>query len=205
MNRRGAKYLITVLILGGLAFALGVVYLLSRGISARSEPSAIEAAVARRLRSLAIPRDARDAQNPVQLDARVMAEAMEHFADHCAFCHGVDGSGNTSVGLGLYPKAPDMRQAQTQNLSDGEIFYIIHNGIRFTGMPAFGDESAEGGDEDSWKLVHFIRHLPSMTPEQLEQMEGMIPRSPAHRKEEEEIERFLRGEDETAEESHPNH
>jgi hypothetical protein len=80
---------------------------------------------------------------------------------------GNDGSGNTEIGQNLYPKPPDMRQAETQNLTDGEIYYIIHNGIRLTGMPAWGDP---GKDDDSWKLVLFIRHLPRMTSQEMKEM-----------------------------------
>ena len=67
-----------------------------------------------------------------------IAEGRAHFADHCASCHANDGSGDTEMGRGLYPRAPDMRLAATQNLEDHELFYIIENGIRLTGMPAWG-------------------------------------------------------------------
>ena len=90
-----------------------------------------------------------------------LARARAHFADHCAICHANNGSGNTDIGRNLYPKAPDMRLPQTQNLTDGELYYTIHNGIRLTGMPAWG--SAEK-DEDSWELVLFIHNLPQLTP-----------------------------------------
>ena len=166
-----------------------------RGFSARDEPTAVEAIVARRLRSLATPKDAREAQNPVQATEEVLSEAMAHFADHCAFCHANDGSGDTDVGKGLYPKAPDMRLPDTQNLTDGELYYIIHNGIRLTGMPAFGDDATGEPDLESWKLVHFIRHLPRLTAEELERMEEMNPKSPEEFRREEEVRRFLRGED----------
>jgi hypothetical protein len=77
-----------------------------------------------------------------------------------------------------------MRKSATQNLSDGELFYIIQNGIRFTGMPAWGDSDHDV--EDSWKLVHFIRHLPDVTLEERKRMEKLNPRSPEELKEEEE-------------------
>src|SRR5207247_5574691 len=64
---------------------------------------------------------------------------------------------------GLYPKPPDLRLPETQNLTDGELFWIIENGVRFTGMPAFSNSGGHGGMLDSWKLVHFIRHLPHLT------------------------------------------
>ena len=58
-----------------------------------------------------------------------------------------------------------MREPDTQQLTDGELFYIIKNGIRFTGMPGWGGE-----DEENWKLVLFIRHLPKLSPKEIELM-----------------------------------
>ena len=65
----------------------------------------------------------------------------------------------------MYPPAPDMREADTQNMTDGELFYIVQNGIRLTGMPVWGSGSDHDA-EDSWKLVRFIRHLPKLTVEE---------------------------------------
>jgi len=132
--------------------------------------------------------------NPAATSDTVVRGAMEHWADHCAGCHANDGSGDTSLGKGLYPKSPDLRLAGTQDLTDGELFYIIHNGIRLTGMPAFGQGSPDQ-DMDSWKLVHFIRHLPGITPEELEKMKAMNPVSRHEMEEEEAIRRFLAGDD----------
>jgi mono/diheme cytochrome c family protein len=155
---------------------------------------------------MAIPGNARDAANPVSAGPEVLQEAMAHFADHCAFCHANDGSGNTEIGKALYPNPPDMRLAATQELTDGELYYIIHNGVRFTGMPAFGEESLNDRDEASWKLVHFIRYLPKLTPEELQQMKSLNPKTPDDLKEEEENRRFLQGEDVApADESHQHH
>ena len=133
-------------------------YLTAHGFSAREKPPAVEALLARRVRRLATPPGARGLRNPLQPTPLNIAEARDHYADHCAVCHANDGDGKTPINAGLYPPAPDMRQAGTQNLTDGEIFYIIKNGIRFTGMPGWGGE-----DEDNWKLVLFIRHLPQLT------------------------------------------
>jgi mono/diheme cytochrome c family protein len=186
--------LVTVVVLGGLILGL-VAYVRTHGFSARTEPSAAEAFVARNVRSFAVPRQARDAVNPIAASPEVLSTAMEHFADHCAICHANDGSGNTPIGKGLSPKAPDMRLAGTQNLTDGEIYYIIHNGIRFTGMPAFGEDSPDKPDEDSWKLVYFIRHLPKITEDEIQEMKKMNPKSPAELAEEDQLRRFLAGED----------
>ena len=101
---------------------------------------------------------------------------MAHFADHCAFCHANDGSGSSEIGRGLYPKPPDMRAAATQGLTDGELFYIIENGVRFTGMPAFGTGKEDAaGEKLAWQLVLFIRHLPRITDEEISRMKQLNP------------------------------
>ncbi len=136
--------LLLVLVLLARAAVVGGWFLLGRGISARGEPGSLETFVARRLRHLAVPRGARNARNPVASSPEVLADGRAHFADHCATCHANDGSGRTEIGQGLYPKPPDMRIEATQGLSDGELFYIIRNGIRFTGMPGWA-QGPEGG------------------------------------------------------------
>lgn len=177
-------------VLGGIA---GAGYLMATGLSARPSPSALETSVARAARRLAVPRAARNIANPVPASAEVIAAGRAHFADHCASCHANDGSGNTEMGQGLFPKAPDMATV-SQELTDGELFYFIEQGIRFTGMPAWGT-GTPGGEEASWHLVHFIRHLPRITNSEVEAMETMNPRSPAEIRQEIEAERFLRGDD----------
>ncbi len=159
-----------------------------RGFSARDNPSAIEAYVAKTVRKLSIPASERDAKNPFAPTPEVLSEARAHYADHCAICHGNDGSGKTEIGQNLYPKAPDMRQSETQNLTDGQMYSIIHNGIRLTGMPAWGGPDR---DDNSWRLVLFIRHLPQMTPQEMKEMEQFNPKSAADRSEEEDEQRFL--------------
>ncbi|HSQ52400.1 MAG TPA: c-type cytochrome [Nitrospiraceae bacterium] len=164
-----------VLVLGTIGVVGWLGYqLFSTGFSAKPEPHALEVFVARQIRHLAIPLEQRNAPNPIPLNPDVMKESLAHFADHCATCHANDGSGQTPIGKNVYPKAPDLRLSHTQSMSDGEIFWVIHNGIRFTAMPAWG-EGDPAEDKDSWKLVHFIRHLPKLTPEELDQMKTFNP------------------------------
>jgi mono/diheme cytochrome c family protein len=167
------------------------------GFSAKAEPHALEVVMARKLRYLAIPIAQRNKPNPVPLSPEILADARAHFADHCATCHGNDGSGQTQIGKNVYPKAPDLRLKDTQSMSDGEIFFVIHNGIRFTGMPAFGSGQPEE-DLDSWKLVHFIRHLPNITPAELVEMKTLNPKTKQQLEEAELIERFFQGDDSAA-------
>jgi hypothetical protein len=87
-----------------------------------------------------------------------------------------------------------MRTPATQQLTDGELFSIIENGIRLTGMPAWGTGSPED-ERASWALVHFIRRLPKLTDEEIARMEELNPKSSEQWREEEEARRFLAGED----------
>jgi mono/diheme cytochrome c family protein len=167
--------------------------LLRAGISARSEPSLLEASLAFKARGLAL-RGSRDTVNPVPPTPEAIGEGMGHFANHCAACHANDGSGQTAMGRLLYPRAPDMRLGRTQGLTDGELFAIIENGVRFTGMPAWGDKS-EQSQLASWKLVDFIRHLPRLTPEERLQMEAKNPKEPEDPLEQQQEEDFLSGKD----------
>jgi mono/diheme cytochrome c family protein len=183
----GALSLIVLCILVGGALLMG-----AHGFSAREQPSAIEAWVARRARAIALPPGARERTNPSADSPEVLQQARAHWADHCATCHANNGSGDTEMGKHLYPPAPDMRQADTQDLSDGELFYIIQNGIRLTGMPAWGGGSHHD-EEDSWKLVRFIRHLPKLTQQEEAEMRELNPKSPDELKEEQEEKEFLNG------------
>ena len=192
----------------GVAMVIGVVvllYLMNAGLSAREEPGAIETAVAGTARNLVISRRARDLRNPVERTPQIIAEGRAHFADHCAVCHANDGTGKTEMGQGMWPRVPDMRLEATQDLSDGELFWIIENGIRFTGMPGWSTGTQEG-ETASWHLVHFIRHLPDISEAELAEMEELNPRPPAEIRQQMEEERFLRGDDVTpAEPATPTH
>jgi mono/diheme cytochrome c family protein len=186
MTKRILAITLVILIIAGAGFGW---IASARGFSAREKPTKVEALVARNVRLLAIPSSAKSQRNPMPLTPGLMVEARRHFADHCAICHGNDGTGNTEVGKNLYPKAPDMRQKATQSLSDGELYFIIHNGIRLSGMPAWGAESDH--DHDSWALVHFIRHLSNLSSEELQDMQKFNPQSPAELEEQREEEEFL--------------
>ena len=179
-----------VVVLTVLAAAL--IYSFARkGLSTRVEPSWIEERAALAMRGLATPASVRNRRNPVAKTPEVLEEGLTHFADHCASCHGNDGSG-TPMGKSFYPPVPDMRRERTQRLTDGELFSIIENGIRLTGMPAWGNGTPDG-EASSWALVHFIRRLPALSPEDIARMQDLNPKSPAEFREEDEARRFLAG------------
>ena len=177
MLRALLKLVVVALALIGLVAVVGAGWFAAGGISSRGVPSQLETIVARAARTSAIPRDAKARVNPLQNGPDVVRAGLEHFADHCATCHANDGSGDTLYGRGMYPRPPDLRLEPTQKLSDGELFYIIENGVKLTGMPAFGDGKGDGAS--SWGLVHFIRHLPKLSPEELKRMEALNPKPPS--------------------------
>src|SRR5688500_10066022 len=119
-----------LLLLLAVAGVVLVAYIMSAGVSAREQPGSLEEFAARRVRTMAIARRARSLPNPVEYSGEIIAAGRAHFADHCATCHANDGSGDTEMGRGMWPKVPDMRLPATQDLSDGELFWIIENGIR---------------------------------------------------------------------------
>ena len=165
------------------------------GFSAHEPPTALESLLARWVQTTAIPAEAKARANPIRPAQEVLAEARAHWADHCASCHSNDGSGDALMGRNMYPPAPDMRLPETQQMTDGELFYIIQNGVRLTGMPAWGSVGSAHDEEDSWKLVLFHPAFASTDFEEKKEMEKLNPKGPEDRKEEEEEEKFLRGED----------
>ena len=189
---RATKWLLGITAAVALLAALVFGYVRTTGLRADVAPGPFETRIARTVRSFAIPGRDRARSNPVARSEEAVLAGLEHFADHCAICHANDGSGMSDFGRGLFPPPPDLRAAPTQQLSDGELFYIVENGVRFTGMPAFGTDTAEGEDE-SWKLVHFIRRLPQLSERELERMKELNPRSAEDIRHEIAEQEFLRG------------
>lgn len=175
MNFRGTMKKERILFLAVIGlFIAGAVYAFlfvkDHGFSARAEPAWYEKWLARNARKIATPSDARELKNTNPVSEAGMAEAREHFVKHCAVCHGVDGRGDSIFGRNMYPKVPDMTDTETQGLTDGELFYIINNGVRFTGMPAFGSEDSP---ESIWDLVALIRRLPQLSPEEMKELQRL--------------------------------
>lgn len=208
--RRGFRWPLLVevaigaLVLGLLIGAGTFISMLRYGLSARDRPTAIEALLAGRMRHWAVPAALHRARNPLPLTPGVLAEARAHFADHCAICHGNDGKGKTEIGQRLYPRTADMTLRETQSRSDGEIFATIENGIRLTGMPGWGNGTAESS-RTTWTLVHFIRHLSNITPEELAEMQKLNPKSPAEDEEMKREKKFLEGGDDASPSPSPQH
>jgi mono/diheme cytochrome c family protein len=103
---------------------------------------------------------------------------MAHYKEMCVFCHGAPGVDASEAGEGLNPPAPDLTLAKIQKRSDGELFWILQNGIRMTGMPGFGPTHK---DEELWKIVAFLRHLPELTPDEEKALKAHAEADAEHR------------------------
>jgi mono/diheme cytochrome c family protein len=134
------------LVLGAFAF----------GCSANRKPSQMEEALANMVKDVAIPIQAENLRNPIEPNEKVISEGRQIFGQGCAFCHGVFGRGDSRVGQSMYPPAMDLTSPHASSWTDAELFWIIQNGIQFTGMPAWKEQI---GEEDTWKLIHFVRSL----------------------------------------------
>lgn len=172
--------MITILLLAIAAATAAFLAVRDGGLSADTEPGRLERSIAARLVRLAIPAEADRQQNPLGGTADVWREARDHYLDHCAVCHGRDARGKTDIGANMYPRVPDLTSSQVQGRSDGALFYIIQNGVRWTGMPAW---KAEHSPEDTWKLVAFIRKAPTLTEADMKIEEPVATPDEKHAKE----------------------
>jgi mono/diheme cytochrome c family protein len=144
------------LMLGVISVMLGA---LLQGCTAGKSPSQGETSVANAAKDVAIPLEAGKMKNPVPETNEAVSQGQEVFLGSCAQCHGADARGDTNVGRNMYPPAMDLTSTHVQHWSDAELFWIIQNGVRLTGMPAWKSNISE---DDTWKLVRFIHKLPDL-------------------------------------------
>ena len=88
---------------------------------------------------------------------------LSHYKENCLDCHGAPGVEESEFAQGLNPPAPDLTLPSVREMPEGEMFWVVSNGIRMTGMPAFSPTHKE---DEIWKIVAFVRHLPEVTVEE---------------------------------------
>jgi mono/diheme cytochrome c family protein len=142
------------LMLGVISAMLGA---LLQGCSAGKQPSQGETSLADAAKDVAIPLEAGKMNNPLPETSEVVSQGREVFLGSCAQCHGADARGDSDLGRNMTPPAMDLTSAHVQHWSDAELFWIIQNGVRLTGMPAWKSSIS---DNDTWKLARFIHNLP---------------------------------------------
>ena len=151
MRNRGER-----LIVGAVCGAVGI---WMASCTASQKPSKVEEALANAAKDVAIPIHAQDLKNPIPNTTEEIEQGRHTFDQTCALCHGTDGHGRTSFGLGMDPPAMDLTSPHVQHWTDAELFWIIQNGVRMTGMPSF--QATLSGD-DTWKLTYLIHALPRL-------------------------------------------
>ena len=130
-----------------------------QGCTANKQPSPGETNLADAAKDVAIPLEAGKKKNPLPDTDEVVSQGQELFLGSCAQCHAADGRADTSLGRTMAPPAMDLTSSHVQHWSDAELFWIIQNGVRLTGMPAWHSSISENG---TWKLARFIHHLPHL-------------------------------------------
>jgi mono/diheme cytochrome c family protein len=129
-------------------------------VAATQPPGRLEKAVARYAVDRSIARRASGAKNPLSSSPEVLREGLSHYRENCLGCHGAPGVDAAEYGQGLNPAAPDLTLPRVQENPDGQLYWIVANGIRMTGMPAFAPTHRE---EEIWMIVAFLRHLPEIS------------------------------------------
>lgn len=144
------------LMLGAISAMLGA---LLPGCAADKHASQEETSLANAAKDVAIPLEAGKRKNPLPESDEIVSQGQEVFLGSCAQCHGPEARGDTNIGRNMTPPAMDLTSAHVQHWSDAELFWIIQNGVRLTGMPSWKSSISEN---DTWKLARFIHHLPSL-------------------------------------------
>ncbi|MGH9394142.1 MAG: c-type cytochrome [Terriglobales bacterium] len=159
------------------ALLLAAAALAAAACSAHSKPSAIETKLANAAKDVVIPLEAERAANPTPNTDLTLAQGRQVFIAHCAMCHSTDGKSQNQLGLAMYPPAMDLTSPHVQNWKDQELYWIIQNGIRLTGMPSW---QGIVSPDVTWKLARYIHALPQLTPLKLAQLDALVaPPAPA--------------------------
>ncbi len=153
-----------ILIFGAVAVMAVLVAILlalpSMNWSALREPGQIENALAGYITSNWIRHNAKTHPNPLSPTPENLKAGQSDFEEHCAGCHGLEGDGDNRFEADFYPRIPKLT-GDTQKWSDGELYFIIANGISTTGMPGFGKNHEP---KEIWGMVLWVRHLAQLSP-----------------------------------------
>jgi mono/diheme cytochrome c family protein len=151
------------------AVAAGVfVYSGIYNVAADQAPSELEDWLLSAIKERSIDRRASGIEVPPLDDEAKVRRGFELFRAHCVTCHGAPGVDPDGLAMGFYPVPPRLDLERVQHESDAELFWVVRNGIKFTGMPGFN--LALDGEEDLWALVAFLRRLPDLDPKGFEAM-----------------------------------
>lgn len=140
-----------------VAAALVVYTILSFNVSALPDPGWLETSLATSAKHWYVARAARAKLPTAPPDnGQNVASGQALFGMACASCHGQDARTPTPMGQSMYPRATDLAAPAIQAYTNRELFWVIKNGIRLSGMPGFARTNS---DEQIWQLVDYVRSL----------------------------------------------
>src|SRR5262249_30548705 len=117
--------------------------------------------------------------NPFSNKAEALKVGFDHYKENCFICHAAPGIKSSEIAQGMNPAPPMLDDLA--DLTDGQLFWVVKNGIRMTGMPAFGPTHQ---DDEIWKIVAFLRHVPKLTPEEKASLAAASEEEDHHHEEE---------------------
>ncbi len=167
-------------LLGFLLVAVGAALFVGTGsfnVAASSPPGKLEKTLARLALNRSVARRAPARQSPLTPSAELLREGLSHYRENCVGCHGAPGVDAAEYGEGLNPPAPDLTLPRVQRRPDGELYWIVANGIRMTGMPAFAPSHKE---QEIWEIVAFLRHLPELSSEEQKELKAATEEQKEH-------------------------
>jgi mono/diheme cytochrome c family protein len=158
------RWVLVVLIALALAAVAVILGFTQIKLDALEEPGQVETFLATQVKHLLIHWSSQEGIPPAPTNVQAsVEEGGKLYATDCSMCHGSDGHTPTDFGRWMYPRASDLTSSLVQNYSDRELFWIVKNGIRLSGMPAFGRVES---DEHIWDLVRHVRTLRGTAPEE---------------------------------------
>ncbi len=168
------------IVVGGLlavGVPLAVVALGVIDMSAASPPGRMESVIGPWVLNRSMARHAQEQDNPFEDAPSVLPSGMKHYGANCVLCHGAREVPPVELAHGLNPPAPALDAEAARSRTDGQLFWVVRNGIRMTGMPAFGPTHE---DEEIWHIVAFVRHLPDLTDQERQTLLAVVQKEPDH-------------------------
>jgi mono/diheme cytochrome c family protein len=149
----------------GLVLAVGVpalaLYTGMLSMGASEKPSELEKKIGTMAWETSAEKLGPKTANPFGNKAEALKAGFDHYKENCFVCHAAPGVKSSEIAQGMNPAPPILDDVE--DLTDGQLYWVVKNGIRMTGMPAFGPTH---DDDEIWKIVTFIRHIPKLTPEE---------------------------------------
>jgi len=165
---------LALVVLGGLAYMYSGAF----NAAASAPHGAVDRWVLQTTMQRSVRTRADERAAPERFTAEQVAAGFREFDSECAMCHGAPGVERQAWAQGMQPAPPNLAQS-AERWSRAELFWIIKNGVKMTGMPAMGSHHS---DEDIWSIVAFIETLPEMSPGEYAQMRGEAdPEAPSAR------------------------